>query len=138
LLQRALDRPLERESPGAQIAPDGADLQPHAALALDQRLHRRPRPQQPGDLELIRATASDQARDPRLLNRGQRLLLTGPPATPALGQRPPATAAIAPHPTPDHTVMDAQRLGDLNLRPALLDHQPHTTHAQHLLSILAK
>ena len=62
----------EREPPTPQVAPDRRDIQPHPALPLDQRLHRRARPQQPRDPQLIREPAS------------------GPPQRSAADQRPRA------------------------------------------------
>ena len=134
-LQRPLRRPLEREPPARQVPPDRREIKPDPALALDQLLHRAPRPQQRRDPQLVRMAALDRLNQPRLLGPREHHLRLRVPAPPALRKRFPATLPVALLPAPDLTLMHPQGLRNLNLSPAL-QQQLHTAHAQRLLSIL--
>src|SRR4051812_1938182 len=79
LLVGAAHRLLRAQAPGAQVAPDRVLADLDAQLAADQVAHQRPRPQKPGQLELIGVVGDDQPGD--LLLLGVREL--GVPAAPA-------------------------------------------------------
>src|SRR3954470_14432751 len=120
LLVGAAHRLLRAQAPGAQVAPDRVRADLDAEALADQVAHQRPRPQKPGQLELIGVVADDQPGD--LLLLGVREL--GVPAAPAAppGVKRSITAApMGAHPGADRVGRHRQQPRDLDLRTTLGD-----------------